>query len=241
MLSSAFSDGLASLNLHLDSRALDRLALYRDRISSTAKDVNITAVRDPDAIELRHLLESLVLLDAIEDDNLLPEGARVIDIGSGAGLPGLPFKIARPDIDLTLLEAVGKKCAFLRDTSAALALEGVTVVEGRAEEAGRNSLHREQYDLAIARAVAPLPVLLEYALPFLKVDGCLVVTKGSAAPRELDESQAALSALRAAVDSVRPFEPPDLTPQTLIIVRKTGAIPDRFPRRTGVPSRRPLA
>lgn len=241
MVSPAFRESLVLLGFDLDSNAIDRLALYRDRIAATAKEVNITAVREPAAIEARHLIESLALLRAIEGDGFLPTGAAVIDIGSGAGLPGLPIKIARPDIDLTLLEVVGKKCAFLRETVAALALENVTVVEGRAEEAGRHPSQRARYDVALARAVAPLPVLLEYAMPFLKVEGRLIATKGSAATRELDESQPALEMLGGSLEGVSAFEPPDLPRQTLIVVRKAAPTPDRYPRRTGIPSKRPLS
>jgi 16S rRNA (guanine527-N7)-methyltransferase len=135
---------------------------------------------------------------------------------------------------------VGKKCRFLEHASSTLNLDHVTVVEGRAEDFGRDPAHRETYDLAFARAVAPLPVLLEYALPALRIGGRLAAQKGSAAASELAAASAALEALGGRLHDTAPFQPPDGLSQTVILVDKVAATPDRYPRRSGIPSKRPL-
>lgn len=240
-MSSGLASGLDSLGLTLDAEAVSRLERYRDLIASGSARVSLTSVRDPAAIERRHILESLAFGRELESLGLLAAGAGVIDIGSGAGLPGLPLKLGWPSLRLTLLESVGKKCRFLRSAIAELGLSGIGVVEGRAEDAGRDPAHRAAYDLAVARAVAPLNVLLEYALPLLRLGGHFAGTKGSAAARELQQSATALRTLGGEVTVQRAFLPPEGAAQTLIVVRKTGPTPEAYPRRAGIPAKRPLA
>jgi len=239
-MSDSLSQGAKALGFDLAPQTLERLQRYRDLMLAAAATFNLTAVRDPVAIERRHLIESLALARVLADRGLLPEGARVLDIGSGAGLPGLPLKIVGPDLAVDLLEAHGKRCRFLESVIATLGLEETVVLEGRAEAIGRDPARRETYDLALARAVAPLPVLIEYALPFLRVGGALATTKGSAAKSELARSGAALTALGGEIGAVLPFQAPEGPAQTLIIVRKAGETPSRFPRRVGVAAKRPL-
>jgi 16S rRNA (guanine527-N7)-methyltransferase len=226
----------------LDEGQLAAFDAYRDLILVAAERFNLTAVREPGEVERRHFLEALALGAAlVRLGVMVPEGRpRVIDIGSGAGLPGLPIKIAWPAIEMALLESNEKRCRFLRETIAGLGLSGAAVLEGRAETWARDPGHRGRYDLALARAVAPLPVLLEYALPFLRVGGWLAAPKGSAAPRELAASGRALAELGGGPPEAVPFLPPGGRPQTLVLVRKVGQTPDRYPRRQGVPSKRPI-
>jgi 16S rRNA (guanine527-N7)-methyltransferase len=224
----------------LDLEALRRFESYRDAIVEAAERFSLTAVREPQAIELRHFIESLALGRLLADEGLLPEGARVLDIGSGAGLPGLPLKIARPDLQISLLESNAKRCAFLRDTIAALGLYDADVIEGRAETLAHEPSLRAAFDLAVARAVAPLAVLLEYSLPFLRLGGHFAGTKGSAAERELAEAQPALKALGGKARGLVALTVPGLPPQSVVIVEKTEATPSHLPRRTGIPSKRRL-
>src|SRR3970282_2086592 len=184
-------------------------------------------------------LEPLALLAALERLGAL--GTDVIDIGSGAGFPGVPMKIVRPELRLTLLEANGKRAAFLERLVQRLGLEEVTVVKRRAGGAGPGRDHREAYDLALARAVAPLPVLVEMALPFLRLGGALAAPKGSAARREITEAASALAACGGTVEYVGALDVPETeTPPTLVVIRKKSATPARFPRRPGIPAKHPL-
>lgn len=227
------------LSAHLTERQLDLFRIYAERLQQESRRASLTSARDVGAIYRRHFAESLAILQALEGAGVL--ASPVIDIGTGAGFPGLPMKIARPQLDVTLVEATGKKARFLEATVEELGLSGVRVVQGRAEELGRDAGFRDTFPLAVARAVAPLPVLLELALPFVATGGVLAAPKGSAAPRELRESEKALSELRGEVISAAPLELAIEGPRlTLILVRKTGATPERYPRRTGIPNKRPL-
>jgi 16S rRNA (guanine527-N7)-methyltransferase len=236
-----FAEAVRDLGLDLDATIVNRFRRYRDLIAEAAGRFSLTTVRESAAIERRHFLESLALGSILAERGLLADGARVIDVGSGAGLPGIPLKLAWPGLRLGLLESNAKRCAFLRDCVRELELEGVEVLEGRAEDFGQDLRHRAAYDLALARAVAPLPVLLEYALPYLRIGGRLAATKGSGAAREIDAAAAALEALGGSIDAALPFAPPGGIRQTLIIVNKDAPTPDRYSRRSGIPSKRPLA
>jgi len=218
---------------------LDAFRAYLEELEAARPRLRLTALTDPEAVQRRHFLEPLALLLALERLGAL--GADVIDIGSGAGFPGVPIKIVRPELRLTLLEANGKRAAFLERLVQQLGLEHVTVVNRRAEEAAHDSDHREAYDLALARAVAPLPVLVELALPFLRVGGALAAPKGSGARREIAEAASALAACGGAVEYVGALEVPETkTPPTLVVIRKTSLTPARFPRRPGIPAKHPL-
>lgn len=210
-------------------------------LAEASQQFNLTTVRDPEAIEVRHLIESVAFGRMLQELGLLPSGVRVLDIGSGAGLPGIPLQIAFPDASVTMLESLTKRCIFLQQVVDTLRLANAAVLDGRAEYFGRDTAYRERFDLVVARAVAPMPVLLEYALPFLRVGGHLAATKGSATLRELDESAAALRELNGEHIQTLAFEPPGGMAQSVIIVRKTAPISDRYPRRAGLPSKKPLA
>jgi 16S rRNA (guanine527-N7)-methyltransferase len=235
-----FASAIRLLGLDLDATALDRLTRYRDAILAGSQRFNLTAIKDAEGIERRLFLDALALVAALQQRELLPAGCRVLDIGSGAGLPGLPVEIARPDLHITLLEATGKKCTFLRETIEELGLEKADVVEGRAEELAHGPPLREAFDVVIARAVAPMPVLVEYALPFLRVGGHLAAPKGTGAEREVEEAARALEELGGVVREVVVLPVEDMV-STLVLVEKTRPTPERFPRRTGIPSKRPLS
>ena len=173
-----------------------------------------------------------------DDDNANP---RLVDIGPGGGFPGVPMHLVEPSIRLTLLESHGRRAAFLEDVVASLSLADVEVVRARAEEAGRNAVYREQFDLVTARAVARLPVLLEYAVPLLRPGGVLVTAKGSGAAEELEAAAGALDTLGAeAAEPVTLANVPADSPPTVVLVRRVGDLDDRYPRRPGIPSKRPI-
>jgi 16S rRNA (guanine527-N7)-methyltransferase len=215
------------------------LALFRDLLLENRAAAGLTSARDPEEVDRRHIGESLVLLRALEEEGVF--GSPAIDIGSGGGLPGIPIKIARPELRLTLLEATAKKAAFLRTAVERLGLQGVTVVTARAEEAAHDPEHRGAYKLALARAVAPLPALVELALPFLVTGGVLASPKGSKAPDEVQAAARALSECGGEVQTVRGLQMPWGGPApTLVLVRKVARTPEKYPRRPGIPAKRPL-
>ena len=228
------------LGLTLTPEQLDRLQTYRDLLDVSSREFNLTSLRDADLIERRHIVESLAYGALLQRDGLLDGSQRLVDIGTGAGLPGLPLRIVWPDIHLVLLESVGKKCRFLEDVVDRLGLARVEVVEGRAEDFGREPARREAFDLVVARAVAPLPILLEYAMPLLRVGGHLAATKGSAAISEIDASAGALAALGGRLVDNAPFHPPEGMALTVVIIEKVAATPPQYPRRPGIPTKRPL-
>jgi len=238
---SDFTTAARALIPSLADAAIAHLLAYRDLLASSAAEFNLTSIRDPEGIERRHLLESLAFGRLLEEQGFLADGTKVIDVGTGAGLPGLPMKLAWPSLEVTLMEATGKKCRFLEGVISQLALEGIDVVEARAEEMGHDAAHREGYDLVVARAVAPLPVLLEYCLPFLRTGGRLAATKGSAARSELEASGAALQALGGRLVDTPTLESPYGPSQTVLIVEKVSQTPERYPRRTGIPTKRPIS
>ncbi len=244
-MTTTLPDAIADLGLQLSPEQLQQLAQFRDLLAVSANEFNLTSLRDPEGIERRHLVESLAFGAFLQKHALLPAHdtavpPRVLDIGTGAGLPGIPIKIAWPELPITLLESVGKKCRFLEQARDALGLDQVDVVEGRAEDFGRDPAHREAYDLVIARAVAPLAVLMEYALPAMRVGGWLAAPKGSAAISELDAAANAFEALRGRLHDAAPFQPPEGLRQTVILIEKIAPTPERYPRRPGIPSKRPL-
>ena len=212
---------------------------YRDLLLEANEQLNLTSVREPAEIERRHIAESLTVVRSIEAAGWLPSGARVIDVGSGGGLPGIPLAIARPDVQVTLLEATGKKAAFLERTAATLGLRGVRVVAARAEEAAHDPGERETYDLALARAVAALATLAELTLPFVRIGGALAAVKGSRAEEEIAEAAVAVRRCGGGEVRVAPLmaAAPNLR---LIVVPKVAPTPSELPRRPGVPGKRPL-
>jgi len=231
--------GAIRLRFPLRPRQLAAFRVYLEELEAARPRLRLTALTDPEAVQRRHFLEPLALLVQLERLGVL--GTDVIDIGSGAGFPGVPIKIVRPELRLTLLEANGKRATFLERLVRRLGLENVTIVNRRAEEAARDSDHREAYDLALARAVAPLPVLVEMALPFLRVGGALAAPKGSAARQEITEAGSALAACGGVVEYVGALEVPETeTPPTLVVIRKKSLTPARFPRRPGIPVKHPL-
>ena len=221
--------------------AFDR---YLDLIREWNERAGLTGITDPAEVVRRLFGESIALLVALQGANLVPtaEVVRVADLGTGGGFPGLPMRLIEPRLEVVLIESQRRRCEFLEAATASLGLEDVAVVNARAEDAGRDEALRETFDLVVARAVAPLPVLVEYALPLLRRGGLLATPKGSRAAEELTEAGAAIEALGGvALESVALSLPVGAPPQQVLLVRREGDLDDRYPRRAGIPSKRPLA
>ena len=232
-------EGAARLGIDLDSEQVERFRSYYDELTVWNATVNLTAVSGREEVQTRHFLDSLAASKALPEA-VLDGSNGLLDVGSGAGFPGLPLKIAFPRIDLTLLEATAKKTAFLRHVVDKLGLEGVDVVTGRAEEEARRPEMRERFGAVVSRAVARLDVLAEFCLPFCAVGGVMIAQKGPQVEEELRQARNAIGTLGGRTkDSDMLVEPP-VGIGTLVVIEKQRQTPTHYPRRPGIPSKRPL-
>ncbi len=231
------------LGLALSGEAVARFARYLALLEEWNDRAGLTAITDGETVQRRHFGESLALLVAIRTAGVLRphEDARVADLGPGGGFPGLPMALADPSLTLVLIESQERRCAFLRAVVDALGLDRVSVMHARAEEAGRIPALRGTCDLVVARALAAMPVLVEYALPLLREGGSLATPKGSRGDEEFANAAGAIEALAGqALPPVALPLPPDVPSQRVYLVRRVGPLDERYPRRPGVPLRRPL-
>jgi len=225
------------LNIQLTKSQLDALQIYEQELMAWNERMNLTAFRDPKQVRIKHFLDSLTCISAMPD----PASARVIDVGTGAGFPGLPLKIVYPNMELTLVESVGKKAEFCRHIINKLGLSGVLVLQKRIELVGQMPDHRQHYDWALARAVAMMPVLVEYLLPLVRIGGSMLAMKGESAPAETQQAEHAIALFGGHLRVLIPIVLPGVVDQRyLVIVDKIAATPDIFPRKVGKPSKHPI-
>lgn len=230
--------GAQQFNLSLSEAQLHAFSRYVQELISWNQKINLTRIIEPEEIAIKHFLDSLSVYPLLS--HLAPTFS-LIDVGSGAGFPGLPLKLALPDIQLTLVEATGKKTRFLQHLIAVLSLSKVLVVTARAEEVGRRTEHREQYQVAVARAVSKLAVLVEYTLPLVKVGGLVIAQKGQEPTAELEASAKALQILGGSIKQVVSAAVPGLeAARHLVVIEKTKSTPKQYPRRPGTPLKEPL-
>ena len=236
------AEGAKELGINLSAGQLEQFELYYRELAEWNQRANLTAITGYEEAQVRHFLDSLtVCLPYREAAEGLPRTIRVVDVGSGAGFPGLPLKLAFPDLELHLIESVGKKTAFLEHLSIVLGLDSVTIHTGRAEALAREPELRGSFDLALVRGVARLSLLLEYALPFCHVGGKTVALKHGGLETELAESKIALSELGGRNAGVFPVSLPGLTDNRVAVAfEKVAPTPERYPRRVGIPAKRPL-
>jgi 16S rRNA (guanine527-N7)-methyltransferase len=220
----------------LPEERIRRLRELVDEVLRVNQQFNLTAVRDPDDAWIKHVVDSLQGLRS----GLFAGATRVIDIGTGAGFPGLALAIAQPELRLALLEATRKKCDFLRATAEKFGLEAQVICE-RAEVAGQDAAWRETFDVATARAVGSLSEVCELALPLVKTGGHLVLWRGEKASEEMENGRRALATLGAKFETLLPYRLPGHEPEYhLVVIKKMKPTPSRFPRRVGLPKQRPL-
>ena len=243
--------GATELGLALDHRQLERFEVYYRELDDWNQRMNLTSVIEYDEVQVKHFLDSLTLLPAIGGGLTQDAGAaeagladvRLVDIGAGAGFPGLPLKLACPDTRLTLVESTGKKATFLRHLVETLDLAGVEVLTGRAEALAHQPELRGGFDLALARGLARLPALLEYTLPFTRPGGLVAAWKhgGAGLKAELDSARRALQLLGGRVKSIYPVKAAGLTDnRVVLLIEKVRETPEDYPRRVGVPGKQPL-
>ncbi|HHX64895.1 MAG TPA: 16S rRNA (guanine(527)-N(7))-methyltransferase RsmG [Chloroflexi bacterium] len=246
-------EGAKDLGLTLSPGHIDQFERYYQELRAWNQRFNLTAITGYQEVQIKHFLDSLTCLlafprgagdDSIPDTVPVQIGSRslwCVDVGSGAGFPGLPIKIMLPEAEVTLIEATGKKVTFLQHMVRVLGLEHVNVLRARAEEVGRLPEHRERYDIVVARAVAHLGVLAEYCLPLLRVGGRMIAPKGEEADKEAEAAGRAVEVLGGRLVGVKPVHLPGIDSERyLVVVDKVGKTPDDYPRRTGIPSKRPL-
>jgi len=223
--------------IHLTSDQLAQFQKYEDLLVEWNQRINLTAIREVEAIRVRHFLDSLTCWQTMRTT---PTN-KVIDVGTGAGFPGIPLKIAFPEIQLTLVESIGKKARFCKLVVDELELDQVNVISGRAEEIGHMPEHRERYDWALARALAGMSSLVEYLLPFVRLSGFLLAQKGFSAAEETKAAQQAIQVLGGKVDGISAIQLPGVADtHYLVKIQKVSPTPMLYPRASGLPLKKPI-
>jgi len=222
-----FAEGLKKYGFNPEKETIDKFFVYSSLLKEWNEKMNLTAITDDDGISVKHFLDSLSPLGLIKNGSDL----KIIDIGTGAGFPGLPLKIMREDLSLTLLDSLNKRIIFLNEVTEKLGLENVEALHGRAEDFGKNQKYREKYDYAFSRAVASLKVLSEYCLPFVKTGGFFIALKSSEIEEELSEAKAMIGSLGGKITEIKEIEIPcsDLK-RKIVVIEKVKATPKEFPR-----------
>ncbi len=236
------TDPLSKLNIELSDVQISLFMKYHDMLTETNKVMNLTAITDFNESCIKHYADSLSLIKATD---LSEKGdIRILDIGTGAGFPGIPLKIVYPHIHITLLDSLSKRIRFLNDVIKELELNdsgSISTIDMRAEDYVKEPDIRESYDLVVSRAVAGLSILAEYALPYVKIGGSFISYKGDNAVEEISNAENALKILGGEITDVKSFTLPDSDiTRTLINIKKTCPTPDKYPRKAGLPNKKPL-
>jgi 16S rRNA (guanine527-N7)-methyltransferase len=230
-------DAQILFNVHITGRQVMALLTYEKELIEWNQKFNLTAIRDSESIRTKHFLDSFSCVLAWKASP--PD--RLIDVGTGAGFPGVPLKILYPNLRLTLVESVGKKAMFCQHIVRVLGLEHVEVIQTRAETLGQSPQHREKYDWAVARAVANLNVLGEYLLPLVKIGGMALAQKGEGGPAEAQSAEKAMELLGGKLKQLIPVNLPGVADDRfLVVVEKVAATPPKYPRKPGIPMKQPL-
>jgi 16S rRNA (guanine527-N7)-methyltransferase len=245
--------GCAELGIALDEEQRRQFEQYYQELATWNERLNLTTITGYEEVQVKHFLDSLVSLPLLAEELGLPvslpvslhvakgQPLRLVDVGSGAGFPGIPLKIAAPQLDVTLMDGTQKKVHFLQEVIARLGLASTQVVHGRAEELGRKPEHRDRYDLVTARAVAPLKVLVDYLLPLVRPGGLAVIYKGPGAPQEFMEARQAIKLLAADPVRLAPVTVPYLAEKRFVLLlKKLRPTPSQYPRGQGLARKRPL-
>ena len=221
--------------MNISEKEANQFDKYMQLLLEWNEKINLTAITEPDQIILKHFIDSTTILKYIKDND------KVIDIGTGAGFPGIPIKIMNETLDITLVDSLNKRVNFLNEIIQSLELDKIQVIHARAEELGRNKEHREVYDVAVSRAVANLSTLLEYLMPFVKVGGICICMKGPNIEEELKTAENAIIELGGKLEKVDNFYLPNSDiERNIIIIRKIKKIKDKYPRKAGTPAKEPI-
>lgn len=219
--------GLKQIDLEISEKQLEKFQTYSDLLTEWNQKMNLTAITEPDEITLKHFLDSILLLKAVTPKT----SAKMIDVGTGAGFPGVPIKIMREDISLTLMDSLQKRLRFLQEVAQSVSLQATEFVHARAEDAGRLPDYREKFDLAVSRAVADMEILCEYCLPFVKVGGIFAALKSYNSKEETDRAKPMIGTLGGEVQEIKdiPLPGTDIV-RSFVIIKKKKETPPQFPR-----------
>lgn len=229
-------EGAKEYSILLSNAQIDKFSQYARLLAEWNEKINLTAITDPEGIVIKHFLDSLSIAELIPD-----ETKTLIDVGTGGGFPGIPLKVIRDNLKVTLLDSLDKRVKFLNEICCNLMLKDIVSVHGRAEDFGVDKKYRERFDFVTARAVANLPVLLEYCLPFVSIGGMFIAMKGPDAKEELKESQKALDILGGEIEDVKIFTLPNSDIERyLILIKKCRHTPTNYPRKSGKPTKQPI-
>lgn len=236
---------LGQLGIELSEKQMEQFFTYYEMLVEKNKVMNLTAITGESEVVTKHFSDSLSLFEALENNKGLCSGlfqqCRIIDVGTGAGFPGIPLKIVFPEMKVTLLDSLGKRVKFLEEVCGELELKDVTFIHGRAEDIGRQPEHREAYDVCVSRAVANLSSLAEYCMPFVKVGGYFVPYKSGEIDEELNQAKLAIHVLGGELKKVEKFSLPGTdAARSLVMIEKVKTISKKYPRKAGIPTREPL-
>jgi len=232
--------GANKLGLELSPQQLEQFQLFYQELVEWNRKFNLTAITDYEEVQMKHFLDSLTVTLALSPPEI-DKDYQVIDVGTGAGLPGIPLKILWPGIKLVLLDATAKKATFLEHLKQRLGLEDIEIVVGRAEEIAHRNEYRERFDLVLSRAVANLPALAELALPFCTIGGSFIAQRKGDVETEVPQADKAFRSLGGELREIKGINLDELgDDRYLVVVDKTSPTPDKYPRRPGIPSKRPL-
>ncbi len=234
------TEELKEVGIILSEKQMDQFFQYYELLIEWNKVMNLTAITELDEVISKHFIDSISLVKAAA--SIGEKKATVIDIGTGAGFPGIPLKIAFPNLEITLLDSLNKRINFLNEVIQKLGLENITTIHGRAEDFGKNPKYREQFDYCVSRAVANAATLSEYCLPFVKVGGSFIPYKSGKIDEELENGKKAIKVLGGEIRDVVRFQLKSAdADRTLVVIHKNAKTAKRFPRKAGVPSKEPIA
>lgn len=229
--------GIINFGINVNDQMINDLKTYREILVDWNQKMNLTGIEEEKEVFIKHFLDSISSVS----NGYIKDGISLIDVGTGAGFPGLPLKICLKDIKLTLLDSLNKRISFLQEVSNSVNLEDIEFIHGRAEDFGKNPEYREQYDVATARAVAGLPILMEFCVPFVKVGGYFVCLKGPNANLELEESKAAMDVLGVEfVEKIDVELPNEELRHNILVFKKVRNTPEKYPRKAGKPAKSPI-
>ena len=230
-----FKEMLEKIDVKLNDKQIEDFYCYMNELVEWNKNINLTAITEQNEVIQKHFIDSLTILKYLEDNN------KIIDVGTGAGFPGIPLKVSNETLNITLLDSLNKRILFLDNIIEKLKLDKIKTVHSRVEDAAINPQYREKYDVATSRAVAQLNVLLEYLLPLVRVGGKCICMKGGNIEEELQNSKKSLEILGGKVEKIESFELPNSDiKRNIIIIKKVKNTPKAYPRKAGTPSKKPL-